>query len=227
MRSFVPATSGPGGDGRDEQLPSAGELDPVVDAVGTWTASGGPVLVVSVDGHGAAGKTTYATALAKRLGASLVHTDDFFQPSCSRATHVSPADPLASYYDWRRLRAEALVPLRAGGPAAFRRYDWQLDELRGPRGLVVPRPVVILEGVFSSAPQLADLLDRSVFMDTPEHERLRRLRARVAPEDWDDDWLRAEQAYFSVIRPPPSFDLVVSGMGAATDVLLPMQGADG
>ena len=57
----------------------------------------------------------------------------------------------------------------------------------------------MLEGVFSASPELADLVDRSVFVDTPEPERLRRLHARVTPEEWDTDWLAAEQAYFDMV----------------------------
>ena len=207
--SVVPATSD-AEDGRSE------DLDPVVQAAETWSASGGPVLVIAIDGHGASGKSTYADGLARRLGATLVHTDDFFQPSSRRATsEPAPDDPLGRYYDWRRLRAEALAPLVAWREALFRRYDWQLDEVCGPEVLVAPRPVVILEGVFSSAPQLEDLVDRAVLMETPENERLRRLRIKVAPEDWDDDWLLAEQVYFTVIRPPSFFDLVLSAVGGA------------
>ena len=61
-----------------------------------------------------------------------------------------------------------------------------------------------------AAPVLATV-DRSVFVDTPEPERLCRLRAQTTPSEWDDDWLKAEQAYFGLVRPPSSFDLIVSG----------------
>jgi len=52
-----------------------------------------------------------------------------------------------------------------------------------------------------------------VFVHTPEAERLRRLRRLVTPEEWDEDWLAAEQAYFGLARPRSSFDLVVPGTG--------------
>jgi len=65
--------------------------------------------------------------------------------------------------------------------------------------------------VFSAAPELSDLVDWSVFVDTPERERLRRLQVQVAPDDWDADWLAVQQSYFDRTRPAASFDLVVSG----------------
>jgi uridine kinase len=167
------------------------------------------VLIVAIDGHGASGKSTIAAEVAEAAGAALVHTDDFFLPG------GPPGQSLDRYYDWRRLRAEALEPLRARHRAAFRGFDW--DRGSGLGGLVTVNPagLVLLEGVFSASPQLADLVDRAVFVDTPERERLGRLRGRIAPEDWDDDWLTAERAYFGLTRPPASFDLAVSGSGPA------------
>ncbi len=191
-----------------------GSADRVIGAATRWQAAQPGVLVLAIDGHGAAGKSTIADAVARATGAALVHTDDFFQAWPSRARHAAGGQPaLQRYYDWRRLRAQALEPLRARRPVTFRRFDWERGV--GLDGTVAVRPsdLVLVEGVFSAAPELSDLVDRSVFVQTPEPERLRRLRRLVAPQEWDEDWLTAEQAYFGLTRPPTSFDLVVPGTG--------------
>ncbi len=186
----------------------------VVTAVVRWHAAQPGVLVVAIDGHGGAGKSTLAAAVAQATGAALVHTDDFFQPPAHR-----PGGPpaggrsMAQYYDWRRIRAQAMQRLKAGRRATFRRFDWERGGGLDGTVTVAPAALLVLEGVFSAAPELSDLTDRSVLVDTPEQERLRRLRARVTPDEWDPDWLIAERAYFGTIRPPSSFDLVVSGTG--------------
>jgi uridine kinase len=188
-----------------------GAADQVLGAAARWraTAASGPgVIILAIDGHGAAGKSTIAEAVASATGAALVHTDDFFQGRPAPPP-VRPA--LADYYDWRRLRAQALKPLRARLGAVFRRFDWERGCGLDGTVTVEPSDLIVIEGVYSAAPELRDLVDRSVFVDTPEPERLRRLRGRVKPEEWDDQWLLAEQAYFDVIRPPSSFDLIVSG----------------
>jgi len=194
----VTAGTTPGGEAAAEQM---------ITALAGWPAARSGVLVVAIDGHGTAGKSTVAGRVAGLTGAALVHTDDFFhgQPVPPRR------QPLHRYYDWRRIRAQALEPLRARHTAAFRRFDWNRGA--GLDGLVTVAPanLILLEGVFSAAPELSDLVDRSVFVDTPEPERLRRLRAQVTPEDWDADWLASEQSYFRLIRPVASFDLIVSG----------------
>jgi uridine kinase len=164
---------------------------------------------VAVDGHGASGKSTIARAIVADMTAALVHTDDFFMPAARAAGF---RQSLGDYYDWRRLRAEALAPLLAGHSASFCGFDWETGVL-GDTVTVAPAGLIVLEGVFSAAPVLSDLLDRSIFVETPEHERMRRLRQRITPEEWDDDWLAAERAYFDETRPPSSFDLIVLGTG--------------
>jgi uridine kinase len=166
------------------------------------------VLVVAIDGHGTAGKSTIADDVADATGAALVRTDDFFQQLPAPAA----GQPLlGQYYDWRRIRTEALEPLRARRRVSFRRFDWSRGTGLDGVVTVASADLILLEGVFSAAPELSDLVDRSVFVDTPEPERLRRLRAQVTPEEWDADWLIAQQGYFDLTRPPSSFDLVISG----------------
>jgi uridine kinase len=203
-------------------MPRGGSPGRVIGAVAKWRADLPGVFVVAIDGPGGSGKTTIAAAVAAATGAALVHTDDFFMdPPCrppvpSASTMPSPERSprsLAGYYDWRRLRAEALEPLRARSGATFRRFDWERGHGLDGAVSVERCDLILVEGVFSAAPELADLVDRAVFVDTPEPERLRRLRRRVAPEEWDEDWLTAERAYFGRARAPSSFDLVVPGTG--------------
>ena len=164
----------------------------IVAAIERWQAQEPGPLVVAIDGHGAAGKTTIAADVAFTLEAIVVHTDDYFHEAIDNGDRR----PMAQYYAWQALREEAIEPaiaqLRAE-PAAWRRA-----------------PVVLVEGVSSAAPALADLVSRAVFIETPESERLRRLHGRISDEEWDEEWLYAERLYFAS-RPPDSFDLVVSG----------------
>jgi uridine kinase len=154
----------------------------IVAAVRGWQARSPGGIVVAIDGHGAAGKTTLADAAARELGAEVLHTDDHFHP----ARAGSDSRPMAQYYDWERLRTAILPALaRAASP-------------------------LLIEGVSSACPALADLVTHAVYVDTPEPERIERLRTRITDEEWDQEWLAAERAYFAR-RPPSSFDLVVPG----------------
>jgi uridine kinase len=190
-------------------LPAARQI---AAAVNGWRRERIGPLVVAIDGHGAAGKSVLAAAVATLVAATVVHVDDFFRAAGSAA--IDGESPMAAYYDWERLRREALEPLRAGRRASFRAFDWQSDGYLP--GLIVAEPaeLVLLEGVSSSAAALADLIDRTVLVQTPESERVARLHERIADEAWDEEWLAAERSYFSG-RPEGWFDLVVSGSAAS------------
>jgi uridine kinase len=164
----------------------------ILAAIEVWRAEEGRPLVVAIDGHGAAGKTTIAAEVAFELEALVLHTDDHFH----EADEAAEPRPMAQYYDWQQLRDEQLVP-------AILRLRQQPTSWTGAL-------VILVEGVSSAAPALADLIDRTVFVRTPEPMRLERLHGRISEEEWDEEWLYAERLYFAS-RPPDSFDLVVSG----------------
>src|ERR687896_691212 len=86
--------------------------------------------VLAVDGHSAAGKSTFADALAGRTGAVVVRGDDFYRVMAeAERAELAPGEGVELYYDWRRMRDEVLVALRAGMPAEYHPYDWDSGRL--------------------------------------------------------------------------------------------------
>lgn len=172
------------------------------------------VVVVALDGFSAAGKSTLASLLAGRVDSAVVHGDDFYRdmPEQERL-ELSPADGIENYFDWRRMRSEALEPLRRGRSATYKPFDWGAGSGLGEQVTVESRPVVVVEGVYSARPELASVVDVAVFVETPERERNVRRALRHDPSEWELRWDAAEQLYFRTIRPVESFDLVVPGLG--------------
>ena len=77
-----------------------------------------------------------------------------------------------------------------------------------------PAPVIILDGAYSARPELADLIDLAVLVEAPAAVRQERLAAREEAhflEEWHTRWNQAEDYYFSLVRPPASFDLILRG----------------
>jgi uridine kinase len=71
-----------------------------------------------------------------------------------------------------------------------------------------PRPVILIDGAYSSRPELADLLDLTVLVDAPAGTRRARLALREEAgflERWHSRWDAAETHYFTSVRPPGSF----------------------
>ena len=169
--------------------------------------------MVAIDGRSSAGKSTLASravAELEALGAApaLLHTDDFLRGSDTRAAIEAPL--ISDYYDWSRLRRDALDPLLAGRAASFRAFDWETDALRPGEVRIAASELIVLEGVGSSAPALAGAITWSVLVETPARERNARTRRRIPQALWDDAWLAAERRYFAT-RTPARFDLVLSG----------------
>ena len=172
--------------------------------------------VVAIDGPSGAGKSTLAAALTLRAPATVIDSDDFYSahlPGLDQPAReaMSNAEAAASIIDWRRLRAEALLPLSQRRAACYAPFDWEAyDGSLGPPKMVGAADVVIVDGVYSARPELADVVDLRVILEVPSDVRSRRLADRPDPEDLAHFWDRAEQHYFTDICPPDSFDLRLS-----------------
>jgi uridine kinase len=120
--------------------------------------------------------------------------------------------------DWRRQRA-VLEQLRHRGVAEWRPFDWEADDWDGDVVPLAEEPIVatagslvILEGAYSCRPELHDVLDLRVLLDTPRDVRRQRLLEREGEayrSDWEARWTVAEEYYFGTVMPPSRFDLVV------------------
>jgi hypothetical protein len=92
--------------------------------------------------------------VGRRLAASVVAGDDFYRDLPEeRRWALTAAEGVDLYFDWQRLRREALEPLRAGRAARYRPFDWR--EGAGLAGLVVevvPTPVIVVDGRTSPGP---------------------------------------------------------------------------
>ena len=175
-------------------------------------------VVVALDGHSGAGKSTLAAAVAERVDAAVVHVDDFYRdmPDSERL-EVTAAQGFDRYFDWERLRAEAILPLAQQTQAHYGCFDWVTGHGLTEAVSVDPRDVVLVEGVYAARPEFDDLLDLKVLVEVPEatREERRQQRARTVsrddPHGWDARWRAAESHYFRAIRPRETFDLIVRG----------------
>ena len=154
--------------------------------------------IVAIDGPGAAGKSSLAAFLARRLGAEIVHTDDF----------ASWDDPIDW---WPRLLEQVLEPLAAGRRARFTPTSW--DGLPRADIVVEPAELVILEGVTSTRAAFRPFLAYSIWVETPRELRLARGLERDGESmraQWEA-WMALEDRYIEEERPAERADLVLPG----------------
>ena len=205
----------------DQQEHLALACDQVVAAIQQHLAHQSPPILVALDGGSGSGKSTLAALVAARVNGTVIPGDDFFAadiPESAWDTRI-PAEKVRDCIDWRRLRAEVLKPLLAGQTARWHAFDFE-SGLRpdGTYGMKTtyeersPAPVIVLDGIYSTRPELADLVDLSVLVNVPVAVRHTRLAAREEADflaAWHTRWDAAENYYFTQVRPADSFDLVV------------------
>lgn len=186
--------------------------------------------VVVIAGGTASGKTTVAERAAAVLGAALVAHDRYYldAPDPSRHDFDTPAA-----LDTDLLVAH-LHALRAGDVALLPVYDFA-RHARGPdTTLLVPGPVVVVEGILALADaRVSSLADLRVYVHADDDVRLaRRIRRDVAERGrtWDGviaQWLRsvrpAHQRYVAPCR--DNAELVLDGEAPVDDAVAALVGA--
>ena len=183
---------------------------------------------VALDGRSGSGKTTLAASVARMLDASrpaapmvtVIEGDQFYAGgTAERWDQRTPTERASQVIDWRRQR-EVLHALRTTGRAEWHPFDWDAPDwdtdivpLRAEPLHCTVSPVVLLEGAYSARPELHDLLDLRVLLDTPTEVRLQRLLTREGESyraDWLARWSGAEDHYFGTVMPIERFDLVLT-----------------
>ena len=164
----------------------------------------GATRLVCVDGPSGSGKTTLAGRLAAALGdPPVVHMDDLYPGWDGLAAAV----PL--------LHEQVVAPLAAGGPARYRRYDWDRGEYAEDTRLGRP-PVLVVEGVASGARPTRRARVLLVWVEAPRAERFRRGIDRDGETyrpHWER-WARQEAAHFAADGTRARADLRVDGAPA-------------
>ena len=173
----------------------------------------GRTTLVAIDGLTCAGKSTLAGQVVGALqDAAVVGVDDFYRPlTAEERAMLGPKESYDRYFDWERLLRDVLVPLSRHSRARYRRHDWVTNGLAEWHE-IDPRGVVIVEGVYSTRPELRPYFDVTVYVDAPRKVRLARLLDRRYPDiSWVEHWMAGEDWYVEHVHPTKQVELVVHG----------------
>ena len=193
----------------------------VIDAIARCKVAA-KVLVVSLDGRSGAGKSTLASLVAGKTDAVVLPVDDFYSAHISDGEWdlMAVEEQWSKVFNWAKLRSEAVVPLLDGRPACWNPIDFETGpdsqgkyKMKAEATTAEPAPVIVLDGVYSSGPPMADLVGLSILVEAPDEQRRTQLARREEPgflAQWHARWDAVEDFYFSYVRPRESFDVIVT-----------------
>ncbi|HEY0053407.1 MAG TPA: uridine kinase [Caulobacteraceae bacterium] len=159
-------------------------------------------LLIAIAGGSGSGKSTLAEALCDALPAVIVREDSYYRDSAS----LPDFDPATFDFDDvaardHALMARDLAELKAGRTVSVPIYSFE-HHGREPGGETVEAaPVVIVEGTHVlCTPQVAELFDLKVYVDTPADIRfIRRLLRDQAERGRSAESVIAQ--YLATVRP--------------------------
>lgn len=144
------------------------------------------ILVVGIAGGSGSGKTTLTNNLMERFGdrVAIVHHDNYYRAhddlTYEERTKLNYDCPEAFESE---MMAEHLALLRQGRSVHCPVYDFTVHNRSGETELIVPKPVILVEGILIFAiPEFLDLMDIKVFVDTDADVRLARRVLRDVEE---------------------------------------------
>lgn len=163
-----------------------------------------PPLLIGVVGGSGSGKTTVARAIYEFLGmnAAFIDMDAYYKD----LSHLSLEERRQVNFDHpdsidTALMAEHLGRLRRGEPVDKPTYDFALHTRAAAVARIVPRDVVVVDGILLFAePRLRELFDIKIFVDVDDDVRfIRRLQRDVAERGRTvEDVIRQ---YLTTVRP--------------------------
>jgi uridine kinase len=161
-------------------------------------------MLIGIAGGTGSGKSTVAKKLAAALPdgqAALIEHDWYYRDrshldAAARAV-INFDEPDALESD---LLLADLMALKAARPVECPQYDFGSHTRRAERRLVLPRPIILVEGILLFAvPSLRDAFDLRLFVDTDDDVRLLR-RVRRDLEERGRDMKSIEAQYLGTVR---------------------------
>ena len=160
--------------------------------------------VIGIAGGSGSGKSTFAGRLKERFPdeIALVSSDNYYLAHdslpLSERRKLNYDAPSAFEFD---LMVEQIKSLKRGNPVKCPVYDFTVHNRSPQTVLIEPSPVVIIDGILIfSHPELRELLDIRVFVETDADERiLRRIRRDVQERGRTID--SVIEQYLSTVKP--------------------------
>lgn len=170
--------------------------------------------LVAIDGLPVSGKSTLAERLCSELGLECIYLDDFVLPEAQWPSRTRPAFP----FEYIRYDAflGAIRALAATGVCQYHPFDWATGTVAAVAREVKVHGPVVIEGVSTLNPALADLYGLKIFVESDSASTLQAALDRGVGA-WEREWREVfmpSVALYMKTDPGHRADLLVAGRGA-------------
>jgi len=179
-------------------------------------------IVVAIDGMSAAGKSSFSDMLKSSFGSkqcNVIHMDHFFLRPEQRTSER--LDTPGGNVDYERFLLEVIKPLAAGKSFSYKPFCCKTQSLKEPVA-IPPRPLVIIEGVYSTSPEIIKQFkyDITVFMRVDEATQHTRLKKRNPDlyERFVNEWIPMENKYFKIYNILEKCDYLIEDINAIDEM---------
>ncbi|MBQ4627225.1 MAG: AAA family ATPase [Clostridia bacterium] len=168
-----------------------------------------PNAVIAIDGCCASGKTTLAKKLADEFNMQIIHMDDFFLPFDMRSSERLNAAGGNVHYE--RFAKEVCGGIMNKKPFEYRIFSCQAGDYIGT-ATVDPQKPIIVEGAYCLHPEIPDIYDLKIFVNTDYETQLERILGRNgkdALEAFKTKWIPYENRYFAEFGIKNKCDVII------------------
>jgi uridine kinase len=166
-------------------------------------------VTLAIDGGSASGKTTLAELISRVYDCNEFHMDDFFLRPEQRTTERLLQ--IGGNVDKERFAEEVLSPLSKRQTVIYRPFDCSIQALREARK-VSPKSINVIEGAYSTHPELGGYYDFSLFLDVDVQCQRERILKRNSPDfarRFFEEWIPLENVYFEKTDIKNRADLII------------------
>ncbi len=163
-------------------------------------------LVIAIDGKSASGKTTFANL----LGATVIHTDDFFRPRNEKG--VLEISEYSGNFDTERFKNEVVANIKSGKAFKYGVFDCKMGAVTHTITVETTKCIVV-EGAYSTHPFLGDYADIKLFFDISEElqkQRIIKRNGESGAKAFFDIWIPAEERYIASCLIKENSNIIVS-----------------
>ncbi len=165
------------------------DVEEVISKIIELTQKKDKTILIALDGRSGTGKTTIAKYIADKLDGVEIQADNFWTGGSDDVWDKrTPQEKSDQAIDWKRMRIEVLEPLLRGKSATWHPFNWKTGIGLAEEIIEAsPKRFIVLDGAYSTRPELQDIIDIGILVEVPEDSNRRnRLVKREGKEYMDN-----------------------------------------